>query len=649
MELYKEKLNERELYEKNNMFDYFGREGAGAPLRSDDGRIRTKRRTMLNDNYEELTMNNDKQNQNIRDNTNYYNQFQEQYQKQIQAQPIPQAYGQNYGQQPNNDNFGVGNVPLTQQVNQLQQQYAQPSIPPQPQVQLPQQNMYYTQRNNYSPYQQIQQYNQENMKNINNDYANFGRRTPNINVYQPQPQQIPSQQGNYHMQNSNMQSNINNYRNVQSARSAITPMRNENMNQDVNFNEVKIFPTEHPNVKLEVQKKMLREDWLKQIDEKKKRLQEERMKQLEKDRIEEEKWQKYLEEQKENERMQREAKLQQQQNIFNSTPVQNNSPNVQAPPNKSVTPASFSNRAEHSNSDNIGDNLSQNFQLLKTSRTPNQQQQTSFQVPNFNYAQISKNLDDTINEQIAKLRTDVNMQYVEMSNLFGKLKMDVAEANQLKNEAEKELKYIRDELLKAKMNNILYENKLNQVLEKNAPYNNLHIPFNEVDPFNGANNKYGQGKNLQSTSSMVYANDMVNEGNINRVRELSALAQVGQSLVGESEFIPIQTSNEERGELKNISNMNMNTSGNGDDPGIGTMESTKILDDYMKKGDYHEMYSKLVDIANLNHQMNPEAKCRTIGKNLEVDYNSINNKNSQKEEIKKLDDMLKDIVDNTNK
>ena len=76
LELYKEKLNERELYEKNNMFDYFGREGAGAPLRSDDGRIRTKRRTMLNDNYEELSMNNDKQNQNIRANTNYYNQFQ---------------------------------------------------------------------------------------------------------------------------------------------------------------------------------------------------------------------------------------------------------------------------------------------------------------------------------------------------------------------------------------------------------------------------------------------------------------------------------------------------------------------------------------------------------------------------------------------
>ena len=46
--------------------------------------------------------------------------------------------------------------------------------------------------------------------------------------------------------------------------------------------------------------------------------------------------------------------------------------------------------------------------------------------------------------------------------------------------------------------------------------------------------------------------------------------------------------------------------------------------------------------------MNQKKKPQKIRKNLEVDYNSINNKNSQKEEIKKLDDMLKDIVDNTN-
>ena len=61
-----------------------------------------------------------------------------------------------------------------------------------------------------------------------------------------------------------------------------------------------------------------------------------------------------------------------------------------------------------------------------------------------------------------------------------------------------------------------------------------------------------------------------------------------------------------------------------------------------------DMYKKLVDIANINHQMNPEAKVRTIGKN-EVDYDAINTKQGQKEEIKKLDDMLKDIVEKSNK
>ena len=41
-----------------------------------------------------------------------------------------------------------------------------------------------------------------------------------------------------------------------------------------------------------------------------------------------------------------------------------------------------------------------------------------------------------------------------MSNLFGKLKMDAIEANQLKNEAEKELQYIKKELAKNKMASI---------------------------------------------------------------------------------------------------------------------------------------------------------------------------------------------------
>ena len=55
-ELYKEKLKERELY-SNNVLDQFTENGGGAPLRNKDGSIMTKRRTMLNSDYEDIYLN----------------------------------------------------------------------------------------------------------------------------------------------------------------------------------------------------------------------------------------------------------------------------------------------------------------------------------------------------------------------------------------------------------------------------------------------------------------------------------------------------------------------------------------------------------------------------------------------------------------
>ena len=98
LDQYKQKLNEREMYEKDNMFDYFGRAGGGAPLRNEDGRVKTTRRTMLNDNYEELTMNNQNKENNNNYN-NYYNDLQEQYKQQIQQQMINNGQNQMMNQQ----------------------------------------------------------------------------------------------------------------------------------------------------------------------------------------------------------------------------------------------------------------------------------------------------------------------------------------------------------------------------------------------------------------------------------------------------------------------------------------------------------------------------------------------------------------------
>jgi hypothetical protein len=319
-------------------------------------------------------------------------------------------------------------------------------------------------------------------------------------------------------------------------------------------------------------------------------------------------------------------------------------------------------------------NQEPNFRVL---RDPN----TDFNYNNSNnYEQINelafdsdpRDLENNINEQITKLRNDVNSQYVEMSNLFGKLRMDVIEANQLKNEAEKELQYIRQELAKNKMASLAYDSQLNQVLERHAPYNNMHINIKDVDPLYSLRNVR---KDLQSTSNMIYSTDMINEQNVNRVKQLSALAQAGQNLVSlkaESEFIPINSpeeNNDFNNEGNNLGN-NYENNLNANDPknNIATSKTQyknldsesyqyiqqkenenfpgsnapKILDDYMNKGEYSNMYKQLVDIANINHAIGSENKLKTLSKN---DYRAFNENHleQQKKNISEMDRLLKEI------
>ena len=317
----------------------------------------------------------------------------------------------------------------------------------------------------------------------------------------------------------------------------------------------------------------------------------------------------------------------------------------------------------------------QNFRILREPNTNNDINTYN----NNNYEQINecvldsnpRDLEDNINEQIAKLRNDVNSQYIEMSNLFGKLKMDVIEANQLKNEAEKELQYIKKELAKNKMASLAYDAQLNQVLERHAPYNNLHINIKDVDPLYSLRNAR---KDLQSTSNMIYSTDMINEQNVNRVKQLSALAQAGQNLVGlkaESEFIPINSP----GDNNNDFNNNGNNFGNeiNNDPksniaitntGYKNLDSEsyninifqqnndnfgknehKVLDDYMNKGEYSSMYKQLVDIANINHAMGAENKLKTLSKNYDLDYKSFNEKHKEQQikNMKQFDQLINDL------
>ena len=600
-EIYKEKLKERELY-SNNFLDRFTENGAGAPLRNKEGNVITKRKTLLNNNYEDYYLN--QGNQGNRSTT-------------------PLSYNYN------------------QQINSLQE-----------------------------------------INNNNNFYQTLALGVIDNNVY--------------NMQNVNERENNNNNNNIINNE---YDFRNQTFEKrprsQINYNNKELRDYDHyegtgvilkENGLEENNRKRyqnLREEWLKEIEEKKEREALRKQKEREEEYKLEEKYKKEMEEQREKEKFEK-IKLNdnyRDMTNINLAMIENNKKkknlleldlnnNFNNNYNPQQETAMNGNNIEQIspqyNNEIIAENES-NYQNFGIIRTPdNNINNNTNEINEIEFDNNPQELEENINLQIAKLRDDVNNQYIEMSNLFGKLKMDVIEATQLRNEAEKELQYIRKELTKNKMASLAYDAELNQVLEKHAPYNNLHINIKEVDPLYSLRNIK---KNIQTTSNMIYNTDMINEQNVNRVKQLSALAQAGQNLIGlkaESEFIPINNPSTEN-------NLEFNNNIIENDPknniavsktGYKNLESEsypvyqqdnkenelinnepKILDDYMNKGEYSNMYKQLVDIANINHEMGTENKLKTLNKNYEIDYNDFNKKHSeqQKKIINKFDQLLNEI------
>ena len=627
-ELYKEKLKERELY-SNNILDRFTNNGGGTSLKNYDGSIRTKRKTMLNNNYEDYFLN----------------------QRNRNSTPI--SY--NYNKQINSlqeMNSNINNNRLIDYNNNNNNNFYQ-TLP----VGIIDNNVY-NMRN-------INDLENNDAENINNEYQrqNFERR--------------PRSQINYNNNYDNISTPNNNINNIS---------RNEGKDYDHYIGTGVIFKdndiTENNKRKYN---QNLREEWLKEIREKNEREELRKRKEKEEDLRIEEKYKREMEEEKERERQE---KMKLNENLRDISSV-----NLKMMEDNRKKKDMLDNDINYNNQGEIlsmnGNNLEpiqkypeneiieqneempQNYEIMRE-KNNNNIEDNNMQMNEMEFdSNNPQELEENINMQIAKLRDDVNSQYIEMSNLFGKLKMDVIEATQLKNEAEKELQYIRRELTKNKMASLAYDAELNQVLEKHAPYNNLHINIKEVDPLYSLRNVR---KDLKTTSNMVYNTDMVNEQNLNRVKQLSALAQAGQNLVGlkaESEFIPINSPNENN---NNEYNTEINNDIMENDPknniaisktGYKNLESEsypvyqqensnkenefnnepKILDDYMNKGEYSNMYKQLVDIANINHEMGAENRLKTLNKNFDIDYNDFKQKHSEQQKtiINKFDQLLKEI------
>ena len=641
-EIYKEKLKEREIY-TNNVLDRFTENGGGAPLRNKDGSIMTKRRTMLNNDYEDYFLNNQRNRNTTPLSYNYNQQINSLQDMRYNMNNNTLNYNNNYQNNQNNQNNFYQTLPVGIIDNNV-----------------------YNMRN-------VNDRENENVLNNNNYNNNYINANNNFN-------------------NENL--NVNNNNNY---------MQRSDVRDYDHYEGTGVILKENGLDENNKRKyRNLREEWLKEIEEKKEREASRKKREREEELKIEEKYRKELEEEKERERLEKMKFNDNLRDISNTNlkMMENNKKKKNIIDIENTGLNNINNINNYNPKDIMAMN-GNNLEQVQNNMEENQIIENETNAQNFGIIRDQNNIDinnninnnnqmneiefdsnnpqeleENINMQIAKLRDDVNNQYIEMSNLFGKLKMDVIEATQLKNEAEKELQYIRKELAKNKMASLAYDAELNQALEKHAPYNNLHINIKEVDPLYSLRNVR---KDIQTTSNMIYSTDMINEQNVNRVKQLSALAQAGQNLIGlkaESEFIPISNPNENNNNNEYNGDININNNIGESDPknniaisktGYKNLENEsypiyqqeninnkennefnnepKILDDYMNKGEYSNMYKQLVDIANINHEMGSENKLKTLNKNYDIDYNNFNKKHSeqQKKIINNFDQLLNEI------
>jgi hypothetical protein len=148
----------------------------------------------------------------------------------------------------------------------------------------------------------------------------------------------------------------------------------------------------------------------------------------------------------------------------------------------------------------------------------------------------------------------------------------VRDASQLKIEAERELDKIREDIERKKVTNIIYEDKLTEILNKHAPHNNLHIPYQEVQPV-----------------KLKLKEDLISEN-------MSSLANMAKKFITKSEFVPIE-------QVKNYE------------------KDTSIVN-YSQQNDMTQLYNKLNQITELNNNINYKSKYNTLKKNYETDIHT---------------------------
>ena len=311
LEKYKEKLKERQIF-NNNFFERFNDIGGGSPLRNRDGSLKTKRVSMLNENYEDIYFekNRRQMEQNNNNNNNIYNN---------------QNYGDNMFM--NMNEFQKLQYQIYLQMKNQQQNLQRSRSP---NVNIYNRNPYYQIDNNFNNnlYNQFQQYiinnntygNYQNMDNFN--YKNTYLGNMNSNPYNYNNNF--SNRGNFHYnENPQLLNNLNRnnlYQKIPINIRRINPDFNQNIND---YEGIGIIPRDHYDENLERAKKIeLRNEWIREMNENKIRNERKKLKEIELDQKADEKWRKELEQEMLEIKMEKEKEREKNKELENQSQAQ---------------------------------------------------------------------------------------------------------------------------------------------------------------------------------------------------------------------------------------------------------------------------------------------------------------------------------------
>ena len=577
LEEYNLKLKERELY-TNNILDRFSENGNGAPLKDEKGNLITKRKAILenikyiNDNVnqsQKINFNNNEENYDINNNNENNN------------------YEENNEQIINNENYSLGNTLSQNQLNNNNSQLIYPN-------QIEPNNINY-ENNNKNPY---------NLKNnpIVPDKKDISEKIKPNNI---------------------IRQNEETYEGV-----GIIPM-------------VSDFKQIQKKMKLD----SLQDDLARAIEEKRIREEKEKKKQLELDLKEDLKVRKAIEEEQRLLKIEKKKK-EEEENRLMMINLQNIEKNKKKKKlidideyygkdfrlflkNKNKNKIDKPNEEEETTDVKINKNKSDNNNKLEKNNMMNSMQDImktkldTMKAVNDFTINIYKNRQ-IIEDDIRKLKKEVRGQYMEMNDLFQKLKNSSAEQEYTNNNLLQKSQFLKSQLMKSQIENTLIKNKLNQNYDEN-----MNINVEELESKNNPN-LVSYNSNLPGTSDFIYFNEENNQE-----YDLSSLAKAGKyimELKGEGEMIPI---NEENKSNKEINELNKNKFRYNDLNDTEYLRKKQFYEDMHKECKMEDLYKDLEDIESINKKLAPINKIHTLKNNFNVDYDRLLSKEKFIKEVYK--------------